>query len=263
MDLGLSTKTALVIGAGSGLGAACAKALAHEGARVVMVGRRAEALEHSKAQIQAVAPDARCDTVVWDIAEPAHAQARVEEIRQKVGPISVLVNNTGGPPPTPAAGQPVEAWTAQFQSMVASVIAITDAVLPDMRQANWGRIITIASSGVIAPIPNLAFSNAMRSALVGWSKTLSRELASQGITVNMALPGRIATDRLRFLDEARAKRESRDVDQVVRESQSSIPVGRYGTPDEFGATVAFLASQQASYITGSMIRIDGGMIASV
>jgi 3-oxoacyl-[acyl-carrier protein] reductase len=263
MDFGLTNKTALVIGAGSGLGAACAKALAQEGARVVMVGRRAETLQSSKEQIQTAAPGARCDTLVWDIADPTQAQQRVDEVRRLAGPISILVNNTGGPPPTPAAGQPLQAWTTQFQAMVASLISITDAVLPDMRQAAWGRIITIASSGVIAPIPNLAFSNAMRSALVGWSKTLAREVAAQGITVNMALPGRIATDRLRFLDESKATRESRDVDQVIRESQSAIPVGRYGTPDEFGATVAFLASRQASYVTGSMIRIDGGMIASV
>lgn len=263
MDFGLNGKFALVMGAGSGLGAACAKALAKEGAHVVMVGRRIEALEARAAEIRAIAPQAQCTPFVWDISDPIRAAEQVAEIRRRAGPIQVLVNNTGGPPPTPAAGQPVELWTTQFQSMVASLIAITDAVLPDMQQAQWGRIITIASSGVVSPIPNLALSNALRSALVGWSKTLSRELAAKGITVNMALPGRIATDRLRFLDESKAKRESKPIEQVIADSQGAIPMGRYGHPDEFGAAVAFLASQAAAYITGSMIRVDGGMIASI
>lgn len=163
MDFGLNGRVALVLGAGSGLGAACAKALAKEGAHVVMVGRRIEALEARAAEIRTLAPQAQCTPFVWDISDPTRASEQVAEIRRRVGPIQVLVNNTGGPPPTPAAGQPVELWTTQFQSMVASLIAITDAVLPDMQQAQWGRIITIASSGVVSPIPNLALSNALRS----------------------------------------------------------------------------------------------------
>lgn len=147
--------------------------------------------------------------------------------------------------------------------MVLPVIAITDRVLPQMLARNWGRIITSTSSGVIAPIPNLAVSNALRMSLVGWSKTLAREVGRKGVTVNIVLPGRIATDRIRFLDEQKAKRESRSVADVSAESTSSIPVGRYGDPQEYGDTVAFLASARASYITGSIIRVDGGLIASI
>jgi 3-oxoacyl-[acyl-carrier protein] reductase len=147
--------------------------------------------------------------------------------------------------------------------MVLSVIAITDRVLPKMREKKWGRIITSTSSGVVSPIPNLAISNALRLSLVGWSKTLAREVGKDGITANIILPGRIATDRIKFLDEAKAKREGRSVEDVAAESVSSIPLGRYGKPEEYAAAVAFLASEGAAYITGSVIRVDGGLIASV
>ena len=144
-----------------------------------------------------------------------------------------------------------------------SVIAITDRVLPNMRARHWGRVITSTSSGVESPIPNLAISNTLRLSLVGWSKTLAREVAKDGITANIILPGRIATDRLKFLDEAKAKREGRSVEDVLTESTGSIPVGRYGKPEEYGDVVAFLASDRAAYITGSVIRVDGGLIASI
>jgi 3-oxoacyl-[acyl-carrier protein] reductase len=147
--------------------------------------------------------------------------------------------------------------------MVLSVIAITDRVLPGMRVRGWGRVITSTSSGVVVPIPNLGISNALRLSLVGWSKTLAREVARDGITANIVLPGRIATDRIRFLDEAKAKREGRPVEEVAAESTSSIPIGRYGRPEEYGDVVAFLASERASYLTGSVIRVDGGLIASI
>ena len=147
--------------------------------------------------------------------------------------------------------------------MVVSVIAITDAVLPGMRARHWGRIITSTSSGVVAPIPNLGISNALRLSLVGWSKTLAREVGRDGVTANIILPGRIATDRIKFLDEAKAKREGRSVEEVSAESTGSIPVGRYGKPEEYGDVVAFLASDRAAYLTGSVFRVDGGLIASV
>jgi 3-oxoacyl-[acyl-carrier protein] reductase len=146
---------------------------------------------------------------------------------------------------------------------VLSVVAITDRVLPGMKAAGWGRIVTSTSSGVVAPIPNLGLSNALRTSLLGWSKTLAREVAKDGITSNIILPGRIATDRIRFLDEQKAKREGRAVEDVATESTGSIPAGRYGRPEEYGDAVAFLASERASYITGSVIRVDGGLIASI
>jgi 3-oxoacyl-[acyl-carrier protein] reductase len=136
-------------------------------------------------------------------------------------------------------------------------------VLPNMRARHWGRIITSASSGVAAPIPNLAISNALRLSLLGWSKTLAREVAKDSITVNVVLPGRIATSRIKFLDEAKAKREGRTLEHVEAENTASIPAGRLGKPEEYGDVVAFLSSERAAYITGSVVRVDGGMIPCI
>jgi len=261
MDFGLNGKTALVFGASGGLGAAMARALAAEGANVVLAAR-------NEASLAALATEraghgVRTHAMAWDLADLAGHAARVAAAEAALGPIDILVNNTGGPPPTPAAGQDPQVWLAQFNAMVLSVIRITDLVLPGMRARQWGRIITSSSSGVIAPIPNLGISNTLRASLVAWSKTLSREVARDGVTANVIVPGRVATDRITFLDEQRAKREGRSVEDIQRESAASIPAGRYGDPAEYGAAAAFLASRQASYITGSVLRIDGGMIANL
>ena len=261
MDLGITGKTALVLGAGGGLGGAIAKALAREGARVALGDIDPEALERA-------ADDIRHDggfalTLAWDLADLSLLDDRVRTIEEQLGSVDLLVNNTGGPPPTPAAGQDPELWSRSFRSMVLSVIALTDRVLPSMRQRKWGRIITSTSSGVVAPIPNLGISNALRLSLVGWSKTLAREVGGDGITTNIVLPGRIATPRITFLDEQKARREGRAVEEIAAESVASIPVGRYGRPEEYADVVAFLASERAAYVTGSVIRIDGGLIASI
>ncbi len=199
----------------------------------------------------------------WDLADVAGAADRIAQVRSELGEVDILVNNTGGPPPSPVAGQPADTWESHFRSMVLAVIGVTDLVLPGMTQRGWGRVITSTSSGVIAPIPNLGLSNTLRSALVGWSKTLASEVGGAGVTSNIVLPGRIATDRIRFLDEKRAEREGLELEEVVRQSTSSIPLGRYGEPREYGDVVAFLASERASYLTGSVFRIDGGYINAV
>ncbi len=261
MDLGLEDKTALVLAAGGGLGGTIARALAREGARVAVADIDGAAANRTVQDIQNSGGSAVA--LVWDLADLSAGEKNVQSIEARFGPVEILVNITGGPPPTPAAGQESSAWNKHFQAMVLSVIALTDRILPSMKQRNWGRIITSASSGVIAPIPNLAISNALRLALVGWSKSLSREVAREGITVNIVVPGRIATDRIRFLDEARAKREGKTVDAVAAESTASIPIGRYGKPEEYADVVTFLASQRASYVTGSVVRIDGGLIPSI
>ncbi len=260
MDLGLKNKTALVLGAGGGLGSAIALSLAREGANIALADISKESVERTAGDI---AGATRPLVLEWDISDLAQIEPRIAEIEAALGPVDVLVNNTGGPPPTPASGQDPALWAKHFNAMVLSVIGITDRVLPGMRARKWGRIITSTSSGVVAPIPNLAVSNALRLSLVGWSKTLAREVARDGITANIVLPGRIATDRIRFLDEQKAKREGREVGEVSAESTASIPVGRYGEPREYGDVVAFLASERASYVTGSVIRIDGGLIASI
>jgi len=261
MDLGIRARVALVLGGGGGLGRAIAVALAREGAHVAAADIDVKAALDTKAAVEA--EGAKAQALVWDLADHPSTDAHVSAIEAGLGPVDILVNITGGPPPTTAAGQDAALWTKHFQAMVVSVIVITDRVLPSMRARKWGRVITSTSSGVVAPIPNLGISNALRMSLVGWSKTLAREVARDGVTANIVVPGRIGTDRIRFLDEARARRENRTVESVMNESTSSIPAGRYGRPEEYAAAVAFLASEQASYITGSIIRIDGGMIPSV
>ena len=261
MDFGIRGKTALVLGAGGGLGGGIARALAREGVRVAVGNRSPEGAERTVAEIRAAGGEAI--PVVWDLGDLALIEPRVAEVEKAYGAIDILVNNTGGPKPSPAAGQDAGLWQESFQSMVLSVIALTDRVLPAMREKKWGRIITSTSSGIVAPIPNLGLSNTLRASLVGWSKTLAREVGRDGITANIILPGRIATPRIAFLDKQKAEREGRSVADVEAESVAAIPVGRLGEPDEYGAAAAFLASMQAAYITGSVIRVDGGLIPSV
>lgn len=261
MDFEIHGKTALVMGGGGGLGRAIALALADEGSRVVLADVDADALEAVRQEL--AERGAQVLALAWDVSDLRLIEERISNIERHFGPVDILVNNTGGPPPTPASGQDPALWEKHFRLMVMPVIAITDRVLPGMRAARWGRVITSASSGVVSPIPNLAISNALRMSLVGWSKTLAREVGADGITANVIVPGRIATARIRFLDEAKAKREGRAAVEIAADSTASIPVGRYGEPKEYGSTVAFLASAAASYITGSVIRVDGGLISSV
>lgn len=261
MDLGLSGKTALVLGAGGGLGSAIARTLAREGAQVALADIDLAAATAVADEIHAAGGKALA--LQWDLGELASIEARIVHIERALGPVDVLVNNTGGPPPTPVAGQSSTLWSQHFQSMVLSVIGVTDWVLPGMRARGFGRIITSTSSGVVAPIANLGLSNALRMTLLGWSKTLAREVGRDGITSNIVLPGRVATARIRFLDEQKAQREGRPVQEVASESTAAIPVGRYGDPQEYADVVAFLASSRASYVTGSVVRVDGGLLANV
>jgi 3-oxoacyl-[acyl-carrier protein] reductase len=261
MELGLSNRTALVFGGGGGLGGAIARALAAEGCKLAIAdidadGAKATAEDIARGGGTAIA-------VQWDVGDIASIDGRVGTIEKEIGEIEILVNNTGGPPPTPVAGQAAESWERQFREMVLGVIKITDRLVPAMRRRGWGRVITSTSSGVIVPIPNLGMSNALRSSLVGWSKTLAAEVGEDNVTANILVPGRIATKRIAYLDEQRAIREKRSVEDVSRESTRSIPLRRYGQPQEYANAAVFLASDAASYITGSVVRVDGGMIASV
>ena len=255
MDFGLKGKTALVLGASQGLGAACAKELALEGANVIAAARNTDAID-------AWAKEARLGDKVravrLDLADADAVSAFAGKMSAEG--IDIVVNNCGGPAAGPAKGQSRAAWLAAFEAMALPIMQITDALLQGMTERGFGRVITIGSSGVLSPIPNLALSNGVRGALAGWSKTLAGEVAASGITVNMALPGRIATDRVASLDAIKAEKDGVSVEAVAKSSKAAIPAGRYGDSSEFAAVVAFLASTRASFVNGSMIRVDGGML---
>jgi 3-oxoacyl-[acyl-carrier protein] reductase len=261
MDLGLQGKTALVLGGSKGLGRGIAEALAGEGAAVALMARGQEALDKAVAEITARGNRAvglSADLEQW----PAVARA-AQAARAQLGPIDILVNNCGGPPPLRVIGIAPEIWETQFQAMVMAFIRLTELMLPDMRKRKWGRIINVASESVIQPIAQIAISNTLRAAVVGWAKTLANEVAADGITVNTMLPGAFQTDRVAQMQRLASEREGITPEEFLTRSARGIPVGRLGKPSEFGAMAAFLASPLAGYITGSTIRLDGGSIRSV
>ncbi len=262
MDYGLTGKRALMLASSRGLGLGIAEALAGEGVNVLLCGRSEDKLAVAVDTINAKG-QGKADFTTIDLGDAGSAQALFDVAAGKLGGVDILVNNTGGPPPGSVSGPDADLWRAQFETMVLRVFEMTDLCLPAMRQAGWGRVITVGSSGVVQPIPNLGMSNALRSALVGWSKTLSTEVAGDGITVNMVIPGRIHTERVDELDAAASKRTGNSVEEVSAASRGTIPAGRYGKVEEFAAVAAFLASQGASYVTGSVVRCDGGAIRSV
>jgi 3-oxoacyl-[acyl-carrier protein] reductase len=261
MDLQLSGKTALILGGSKGIGRGIADALAAEGVAVAMLARNREVLDRAVSEIKS--RGGRAHGFAADLADWPSVERAVEAARKTLGPIDILLNNSGGPPPSGVVGVSAELWEAQFHAMVLPLFRITDLLLPEMRSRKWGRVLNVASLSVIEPIPTIGVSNTLRSAIVGWAKTLSLETARDGITVNTLLPGVIATDRSIGLSRAAAERQKITVEEAMKRTAQSIPVGRLGTPEEFGAIAAFLASPHAAYITGSLIRIDGGLIRSI
>ena len=262
MDLQISGKKALVMSSSRGLGAGIAFYLAQEGVDVLLTGRDENNLEAVTFKINSQ-NFGKASYVVADLAANESVNILIDAVAAKLGGADIFIGNTGGPPP----GRMIDADTSKlstyFEVMVTRIAKLAATLSVEMKSNCWGRILTIGSSGVVQPIPNLAISNMIRSALVGWSKSLSNDLAAEGITVNMLIPGRIHTKRIDELDQAVAKRSDRSVEDVRIESRKTIPVGRYGAVDEFAATAAFLCSGPAAYITGTVIRCDGGMIKAV
>lgn len=260
MELGLKNKTALVLGASRGLGAAIARGLAEEGVTVHAAARNTSAIS---AWASELAPTAGSVIPLQLDLSDIDSVNKAVQLLVANGGVDILVNNSGGPPPAAAVDAKRTDWLNYFETMAANIFHLTTSLLPGMREKRWGRIISIASSGVEQPIARLALSNGIRSALIGWSKTLAVEVAADGVTVNVLLPGRIHTQRVDELDAAAASRSSKSVEAIAAESAAGIPAGRYGRPEEFAAVAVFLASEPASYVTGSKIRVDGGAIRSV
>jgi 3-oxoacyl-[acyl-carrier protein] reductase len=261
MDLGLKGKTALVLGASRGLGAAVARALAEEGATVIAAARTVSDISAWAAQLPAD-QQGRVRPEALDVGQFAAVDALATKLLAGGG-VDILVGNSGGPPPGEARDAKRDDWLKQFEAMAGNLFHLAQRLLPAMQQKGFGRIITIGSSGIEQPIPRLALSNGIRAAVAGWSKTLAGEVAAQGVTVNMVLPGRIHTERVDQIDKAAADRAGSSVEAIAKASIATIPAGRYGKPQEFADMVAFLASERASYVTGAMIRVDGGLIRSV
>ncbi|WP_243788563.1 SDR family oxidoreductase [Saccharopolyspora gloriosae] len=253
MDLGLAGRVAVVPGATSGLGAAVVRGLADEGAHVAFGGRRAELAAQQAAELPSAVG------IGVDITEPDGPRSLIDAAAD-FGPVDVLVLNGGGPAPGTAAEMSAEDAQEAVRLLLSAHVGLVEAVLPGMRERGWGRIIAIGSSGIQQPINGLAASNVGRGALAGYLKTLAAEVAGDGVTVNLVLPGRIETARLNSLNAAMAERRGVAEDEVRDASRADIPAGRFGTPEEFAAAVVFLASAQASYITGEQLRCDGGLI---
>ncbi|HET6831068.1 MAG TPA: SDR family oxidoreductase [Solirubrobacterales bacterium] len=249
MDLGLEGRVALVLGASRGLGRAVAEALGREAARVALAARSEDALKEVADGIEA-----ETAVVPVDTGEEEEVAALAGRVAERLGPVGILVLNTGGPPPGLALDADSEEWLAAYRSLVLAPLALAKACVPGMRERGWGRIVNVASTSVREPIPGLTLSNANRAAATGLLATLAREVAADGITVNTVATGRFATERLAQLHGS--------IEAAEEGARADVPAARLGRPEEYGDLVAFLCSERAAYVTGTVIPIDGGLTRS-
>ncbi len=250
MDLGIEGRVALVMGASKGIGHGIATALSREGAKVALVSRSRERLEEAMSRI-----DGETAAFEYDTAELDRLRRLPGVVAETLGPVEILVTNTGGPPMGAALDHEIDEWRAAYDSLVLAPVLLIEAVLPGMRERGWGRIVNVGSSSTAEPIPGLTLSNSHRPGLIGFLKTIAREVAADGITVNDVATGRFATDRLAANWGGH--------DTMREHAAKDVPAGRLGEPEEYGDLVAFLCSDRAAYITGTSIPIDGGMLRSV
>ena len=263
MDLGIRGKVALVAASSKGLGRAVAEELAAEGADLVMCARGKDALEQTAQSIRQKT-GVKVVAVSADVSDPADAARVVKAAFDEFGRVDILVTNSGGPPSGPFESFTLEIWDAATRLLLKSAIELTRAVLPGMKERRWGRILNITSIAAKQPVEGLMLSNSLRAAVIGLARTLANEVAPFGVTVNNLLPGYTRTDRIQELARAAGggKAGASGTD-IVSKWEKEIPMGRLGEPREFAALAAFLASERASYITGSSIAVDGGWIRSL
>ncbi len=262
MDLGLKGKRALILGSSRGLGLGIAEQLLVEGADIAICGRDKEFILNKASDLSNQSTN-KIRGYELDLTKPSSVSSLIEVAKKEFGGFDIVVNNGGGPPPGGIAEAELEIFERHFRPMVLSQIEITNAFLMGMRKRKWGRILIISSSGTSQPIAGLGVSNTLRLSLVGWTKTLSSEVAADGVTVNVILPGRIHTSRVDQIDAAAAKKQGKTVEEIIKASKATIPTGRYGTVEEFSNVATFLLSECASYLTGSLVRVDGGYIKSI
>ncbi|HTH24175.1 MAG TPA: SDR family oxidoreductase [Vicinamibacterales bacterium] len=256
MEFGLKGKRAIVMAASRGLGYASALGLAREGCKLIVCSRDQGRIEAAAAAITKET-NAEVKALVADVSSASEAKRLVDAAVSAYGGLEIVVHNAGGPPAGETLQMTDEQWQKAFEQNLLSFTRIVGAAAPEMKKAGYGRVITIASSSIKQPIPNLALSNALRAGVWGIAKTLSRELAPQGILVNVIAPGRIDTERIAELDQANATKSGKSIEDVRKASVGSIPLGRLGRPEELANLVVFLASQAGSYITGQAITVDG------
>ena len=261
MDLGLQEKVALVVAASRGLGRAVAEELAAEGAHLVVCARGGEALQEAAEAMRA--RGAEVEAVTGDVGRAEDIDRVVAAARARFGRVDILVTNGGGPPAGPFEQLDEAAWQEAVRTTLDSVVRFTRAVLPEMKERRWGRIVNITSIAVKQPVDGLMLSNSIRAAVTGFARTLANEVAPYGVTVNNAMPGFTWTARVEELAERQAEARGVSRDEVVASWEREIPLGRLAEPREFAALVAFLCSSRASYITGQSIAADGGWIRSL
>ena len=262
MDLGLRGKIALVTAASRGLGRAIAEALGAEGASLIICARGTDALEEAGRGI-AQRTGAEVEMIGADVATAEGIARAWHHARDRFGRVDVLVTNAGGPPSGPFETHEWDVWQQAVELTLRSAVELTRLVLPGMKERRWGRILNVTSIAVKQPVDGLMLSNSIRAAVTGFARTLANEVARYGITVNNMLPGYTRTERVEQLNAATAAREGVAVEDVSRRIEAQIPMRRLGEPQEFAALAAFLASEQAAYITGQSIAVDGGWIRSL
>ncbi len=262
MDLGLSGRVALVAAASRGLGRATAERLAREGMRVAICARNEELLRRAAEEIQA-ATGAEVLAVPADVSKPEDVERLVSQTRERFGRLDVLVTNAGGPPPGNFFDFTDGQWEAAFRLTLMSVVRLCRAAIPPMKERKWGRIVHITSVSVKQPLPNLLLSNSLRLAVIGLAKSLAVELAPYNITVNSVCPGPIATERMEQLLQAQAQMQNIPLEEARAAWTREIPLARLGQPQELADAIAFLASENAGFITGAALQVDGGMVKFV